>query len=116
VAEFERFQEELDRSKFKYDFDILADYWNALGTLWEAQAWLRPELKVEFAQRAKIAYEKGLQFTSGWIAAKSNLARFYQEVSNDLRSARPTETKTTTTVCWWALRRVTFREVQPEPS
>jgi hypothetical protein len=41
VAEFERFQEELDRSKFKYDFDILADYWNALGTLWEAQAWLR---------------------------------------------------------------------------
>ena len=76
VAEFERFQEELDRSKFKYDFDILADYWNALGTLWEAQAWLRPELKVEFAQRAKIAYEKGLQFTSGWIAAKSNLAAF----------------------------------------
>jgi len=88
VSEFERFDDEVQGSAFRYDADILADYWNALGTLFEARAWLTESGGGEFADQARKAYEKALGLKSDWVAATSNLARLYQERFNDPETAR----------------------------
>jgi tetratricopeptide (TPR) repeat protein len=82
-AQFEAFKAELDKSECRNDSEILADYWNALGTLSEAQSSWNPFQKDQFAAEAKLEYETALQYKKDWIDTTSNLARLYQNVLGD---------------------------------
>jgi tetratricopeptide (TPR) repeat protein len=86
-AQFEAFKAELDKTEFRNDSDILADYWNALGTLSEAQSsWIGFQNDM-FASEAKLEYETALRYKKDWIAATSNLARLHQDVLGDPKKA-----------------------------
>jgi tetratricopeptide (TPR) repeat protein len=86
----EEFREELEQSDFKNDRDILADYWNALGTLRETQARFSrdPKQREDFGRLAKDAFGLALESKNDWLDAKSNLARLYYEVIKDPETSR----------------------------
>lgn len=86
-AQFEAFKAELDKTEFRNDSEILADYWNALGTLSEAQSSWVGFQKETFANEAKLEYETALRYKKDWIAATSNLARLHQDVLDDPKKA-----------------------------
>jgi tetratricopeptide (TPR) repeat protein len=96
--EFQRFKTDLDKSQFATDADILADYWNALGTLSEAQAYFDQGRKSAFAGEALQDYLTALQYKVNWVDATSNLARFYQEVLDDPKRAEELWNKVLTTL------------------
>jgi tetratricopeptide (TPR) repeat protein len=69
--------------------DLLADFENVRGLLAESRAWV-PEGETARKQHAAEAvsnYEDALEQKIGWIPAKSNLARVYQEVLGQLEIA-----------------------------
>jgi tetratricopeptide (TPR) repeat protein len=69
--------------------DLLADLENTEGLLSESRSWVTKE-EIEHKQRAAEAvshYQGALRQKIGWIPAKSNLARVYQEILGEPETA-----------------------------
>jgi hypothetical protein len=69
--------------------DLLADYHNVQGTYLESCAYFEHggERKALASDAAK-AFQEALQAKENWIPAKSNLARVYQDLLDDLETAQ----------------------------
>ncbi len=69
--------------------DLLADFENTQGLLSESRAWVPKEeaARNQGAVEAVSHYRDALEQKIGWIPAKSNLARVYQEILGQLEVA-----------------------------
>lgn len=87
IRKFDAFKEQLDESPFRQDAAILAEYWNAFGTLTEARAFFEPARNKEFGEEAKEAFSRALSYRPGWMGYRQNLARVYGDVFKDYDTA-----------------------------
>ena len=85
--DFASFYSAFEKTEFNRDPELIARYWNALGTLREAQAWFLSD-RQQYGAQARAAYEIALEHKRGWVATTSNLARLYHEILNDKAKAR----------------------------
>jgi tetratricopeptide (TPR) repeat protein len=83
---FDSFSAAYERSPFKDDPGIQAEFWNALATYYETRAHLEPD--AGFGQTAKQHYERALSLRPGYIGYRSNVARLLQEVLGQPKEAR----------------------------
>ncbi len=69
--------------------DLIADYKNTWGTYWESVAsFSKGEERKKSSLEAKRFFEESLEAKKNWIPAKSNLARVYQDLLNDSKTAK----------------------------
>jgi tetratricopeptide (TPR) repeat protein len=87
-GELAGFKQDLDNEKHLPDAtrsDVLADYYNDQGLLYEFMAWTASDVKnkIVLANKAVGAFKEALQWKLNWIPAKSNLARVYMDLLQD---------------------------------
>jgi tetratricopeptide (TPR) repeat protein len=70
--------------------EVLADWWNVKGLLFEYQAHrASTPRKEELAKQAVEAFDRALKLRRDWIAARSNMARVYQDLLSMNTQAEP---------------------------